>query len=659
MPVTFDASQSTFGILPVDWGPPLSFNGTVQSSSSTSFQVLDADGRVAIYTGTGFSNFNDQGFPLSGTITGYTLQTAGGTVLITLSGLDQTGGFPVLSESAWNAAALSQNATITGSAFDDTFYAGSQNHISLGAGNDTIIVNELTTTNGVFDGGSGTNTLVLAGPFNSGSNAYLTQLQGAQLTSFQAITFQDQGDGKPTLGDFDLSQWGGTGLALTTHVTGTAGMDTLDFSGASAGTYDFSQMTFSNWTIPDRIGDPLGDFVEINASAATAAVTIDGPNGSGSDLIGGSGNDTINGGNLADFIVGGPGNDTINGGSGDNVAGYTDITISQATITHNQNGSWTVSSAADGTDTLTNIPLLDFSNGFVALQPDYVRRDNFLGDGKADLLIQNGSGAVVAGESQGGGAAAYTQLTGLGPEWKFVGDGDFYSNGVSGFLIENTSTGAVVTGELSNGSIVFQQVSALGPEWTFKGTGTFLGHNDAQFLIENTGGAVVVGEIGHNGQASYLQVASLASTQKIVATGDFFGDGQTDFLVENADGSVQIAPVNSQGQSVFTTISGLGPEWTFVGAGNLLGDSKSDFLIENSSGAVVAGEVQANDTVAYTQIAALGPEWKFVGVADYMGDGHDQFLIENNVGAVVAGDWVGGAMHFTQVAGLGPEWLFH
>ncbi len=658
MPVTFDASQSTFGILPVDWGPPVSSSGTVQSSSSTSFQVLDANGMVEIYTGTGFSDFNSQGFPLAGTITGYTLETAGGAVLISASGLDQIGGFPITTENFWDATALSQNATITGSAFADTFFAGSQNNISLGAGNDTIIVNELSTSNGVFDGGAGTDTLVLAGPFNSGSNADLTQLQGTQLTSFEAITFQDQGDGKPTLGDFDLSQWGGTGLALTTQVTGTAGPDTLDFQGANAGTYDFSQMTFSNWTTPHSLGDPLGDFVDINASAATGSVTIDGPNGSGSELIGGSGNDVINGGNLADFIVGGPGNDTINGGGGDNVVAYTNITISQATITHNQDGSWTVSSAADGTDTLTNIPLLDFSNGFVALEPDYVRRHNFLGNDKGDFLIQNASGAVVAGEVHGGGAAAYTQLAGLGPEWKFVGDGDFYSNGESGFLIENSS-GAVVTGELTNGSIAFQQVAALGPEWSFKGAGTFLGHNDAQFLIENTGGAVVVGEIGHSGVASYVQVATLANTQSIVATGDFLGVGQTDFLVENTDGTVQIAPINSQGQAVFSTVAGLGPEWSFVGAGDLLNDAKSDFLIENTAGAVVAGEVQSNGTTAYTALTALGPEWKFVGVADYLGEGHDQFLIENTSGAVVVGDWTGGAMHFTQVAGLGQEWLFH
>ena len=34
-------------------------------------------------------------------------------------------------------------------------------------------------------------------------------------------------------------------------------------------------------------------------------------------LVGGAGNDTIQGGNAADHIQGGPGNDTINGGSGD------------------------------------------------------------------------------------------------------------------------------------------------------------------------------------------------------------------------------------------------------------------------------------------------------------------------------------------------------
>ena len=295
-----------------------------------------------------------------------------------------------------------------------------------------------------------------------------------------------------------------------------------------------------------------------------------------------------------------------------------------------------------------------FPQNFSALPPA-ILPDNFNGDGRSDFLIENGSGAVVVGES-GGGAAAYTAVAALGSEWTFHGNGDFLDDGKDDFLIQNAA-GVVAVGEVAGGATTYSAVAALGSEWKFVGSGNLLdGGQHDQFLIENTSGAVVVGNVS-NGQTAFTQVAALGPEWSFHGAGDFLGDGKDQFLIENGSGAVVVGEVQN-GAGVYTAVGGLGPEWKFVGVGDFLGDGKDDFLIENTAGAIFAGEV-VNGQSSYTQLTGLGSEWKFVGAGDYLGEGHDQFLIENTAGAVVIGDWTGGATHFTQVAALGPEWAFH
>ncbi|MFI4936382.1 MAG: NF038122 family metalloprotease [Caulobacterales bacterium] len=346
---------------------------------------------------------------------------------------------------------------------------------------------------------------------------------------------------------------------------------------------------------------------------------------------------------------------TVNGSKTGQTTVQFDIASTAASETRNANGSWTVNAGTDGTETLTNVQSLQFTDKTVTLAvlaPPAPH--DLLGHGKSDFLIENTVGAVVVGEVSSG-QAGYAQVAGLGSEWSFQGTGDFLGAGHGQFLVENTA-GAVVVGDVHTGQASYTQVAALGPEWSFVGAGDFLGDGKSDFLIQNTQGAVVVGEVV-SGQASYTQVAGLGSEWKFVGTGDFVGDGKADFLIENTAGAVVVGEV-ANGQAGYTQVAALGSEWKFVGTGDFLGDGKSDFLIENTAGAIVVGEV-ANGQASYTQVAALGPEWKFVGTGDYLGEGHDQFLIENTGGAIVVGDWLSSQIHYTQVSGLGSEWHFH
>ncbi|HEY1425058.1 MAG TPA: NF038122 family metalloprotease [Caulobacteraceae bacterium] len=331
-----------------------------------------------------------------------------------------------------------------------------------------------------------------------------------------------------------------------------------------------------------------------------------------------------------------------------------DVASTAAVVSRGPGESWTITAGVDGTVTVTNGAVLEFSDKTLVLPAPEAERYNFNGDGKSDLLVQNTSGAVVVGEVKSG-ALAYSMVTGLGSEWKFEGNGDFLGDGKEGFLIENTA-GAVVVGEVAGGKTSFTQLTGLGSEWSFKGVGDFLGEGHDQFLIENSVGAIVVGD-RVSGQTHLSQVSGLGSEWKFVGAGDFLGDGKDQFLIENTSGAVVVGEVKN-GSAVYTQVSGLGPEWKFVGTGDFFGDGKDEFLVQNSSGAVVAGEV-VNGQAHLTLLTGLGSEWEFVGAGDYLGEGHDQFLIENTAGAIVIGDWLNGATHLTQVGGLGSEWMFH
>jgi hypothetical protein len=82
----------------------------------------------------------------------------------------------------------------------------------------------------------------------------------------------------------------------------------------------------------------------------------------GNDIIyGRAGNDTLYGGGGDDKIYGGAGNDTLIGGPGTDTAYYS-VTRSQASITHHSNGTVSVNALMDGSDLLSGIENLQFSD---------------------------------------------------------------------------------------------------------------------------------------------------------------------------------------------------------------------------------------------------------------------------------------------------------
>jgi hypothetical protein len=529
----------------------------------------------------------------------------GGTTAYAVQ-IDQAQGYTLT-----NAGDISASSSSGGQSFGIAAAGLGASNSPFTIDNSGIIAAQSAITEyaGADDGGQLPNIAIV----NTGT------IDGAIILDSRSASLINTGDGIIT-GDIMLSD---------DSAAGPAAGDAIDLSGGTSAGHIF--------IAPGSAGD-----------ITTDDVIKMGPSGGTVSIAGGESNLSV----------------TVTGMAGFSPTVQFDIASTQATETQNADGSWTVHAGTDGTETLSDVESLQFSDRTVTLAAPSAVGNDYNGDDRSDFLIENANGALVVGEVGAGDLAAYAPVSGLGPEWKFVGAGDFLDDGKSDFLIEN-SAGAVVVGEVVNGQAQYAQVAGLGPEWKFVGAGDFLDDGKSDFLIENASGAVVVGEVGAGGQAAYTQVATLGPEWSFEGTGDFLSDGKTQFLIENTSGAVVLGELGAGDQTVYTQVAALGPEWKFEEVGDFLGRDSDQFLIENSAGSVVVGQVGANDQATYTPITSLGPEWTFVGVGDYLDEGHDQFLIENTAGAVVVGDYSAGDLisgvlvHFTQVAGLGPEWAFH
>ena len=219
-----------------------------------------------------------------------------------------------------------------------------------GPGDDTLTG---TDGNDVIDGGGGNDII-----FGGKGNDVLTGGDGNDiLHGNDGDDTLDGGNGDDTLlggaGDDTLIVSSGTDiLDGNTDPLG----DTVDFRNATAGVnanLGGAQQTFTSSFGNVLARDTFLNIQNITGSAFDDTLTGD---GNGNTLKGMGGNDTL---------VGAGGNDTLDGGTGNDTAVYTG-TFAQYTVAVGITGSGTVTDntvARDGTDSLTSIELIQFSDG--------------------------------------------------------------------------------------------------------------------------------------------------------------------------------------------------------------------------------------------------------------------------------------------------------
>ena len=286
-----------------------STGGTDTVNSSVTF-TLGSNVENLVLTGTG--NINGTGNTLANTITGNT----GNNALSGGSGADTLDG------------ALGAD-TMTGGAGNDTYVVDNTGDVvteSSGAGTDTVRSSLPTYTLG-----SNVENLVLTGTDNIN----------------------------------------GTGNTLANTITGNTGNNTLDggsgtdtmIGGAGADTYVVNVAT-------DVVTELAGEGTDtVNAGVTyTLGANVENLVLTGTGTINGTGNalgNTLTGNSANNTLQGAAGNDTLDGGSGTDTALFSG-TRANYSVTAGTGGSFTVTDlrtgTPDGTDTLQNVELLQFSD---------------------------------------------------------------------------------------------------------------------------------------------------------------------------------------------------------------------------------------------------------------------------------------------------------
>jgi Ca2+-binding RTX toxin-like protein len=266
--------------------------------------------------------------------------------------------------------------TLLGSAVSNYLYgAGGNDRIDGRDGDDRLW------------GGSGNDTVLGgAGRDTIGGEAGNDSLQGGAdndiLQGGKGIDTIDGGNGIDIVRyDYESvlsNQVSMPGVTVSLSITGEQTIapgdsDTLNSIEGLIGSYKSDTLTGTNGdnVIAALHGNDsvLGGAGNDSIDGGPGRDTIDG--GSGDDLIEGlDDNDSIRGGAGNDTLIGSGGHDTIDGGAGTDVASYSGVRANyQVTVTGN--GSATVldlrTTGTDGMDWLTNVEILQFSDGSTAI----------------------------------------------------------------------------------------------------------------------------------------------------------------------------------------------------------------------------------------------------------------------------------------------------
>ena len=429
------------------------------------------------------------------------------------------------------------------------------------------------------------------------------------------------------------------------NTTTRTGDTTYGFGSTAGSIYSFSAGSIPQYCIWDAGGsDTLncsgygqaqlinlnaGNYSNIGGGTANISIAL---GATIENAVGGSGNDTIIGNGANNTFYGGGGNDTIDGGCGRDVTVF-NTAFGTASIVHNANGSWTITSSGE-TETLTNVEVAQFTDRSVTLgQP---KNSDLTGNGTSDVIWRNGTtGAVETWLMTNGTMSGGTGLGIASSAWSALAVGDVTGNGMSDVLWRNNNTGAVESWLISNGAISGGTgVGVASSVWQAVGSGDFNGDCISDVLWRNTATGEVDTWLMSNGHLTGgTAIGSVSSAWQALGTGDFNGDGISDALWRNSlTGEVDVWLISNDHVTSTAMIGTATGAWQALGTGDFDGDGSDDILWQNTSTGEVDGWLMSNGHVGSTTvIGSLSSAWQFMGAGDYDGNGTTDILWRNTV----------------------------
>ena len=219
---------------------------------------------------------------------------------------------------------------------------------------------------------------------------------------------------------------------------------------------------------------------------------------------------------------------------------------------------------------------------------------DFDGDGESDILLQNGDDGMCFTWQMDGLSVKGSGIVGWTPptnRWNAVGTGDFDGDGKSDILLQNGDDGMCFTWEMDGLIVKASGIVGWTPptnRWHAVATGDFDGDGKSDILLQNgDDGMCFVWEMdGLTVKASgVVGWTPPTAAWHAVGTGDFNGDGKSDILLQNgADGMCFVWEMDGLAVKDSGVVGWTPPtnRWHAVGAGDFDSDGKSDILLQNA-----------------------------------------------------------------------------
>ena len=256
-------------------------------------------------------------------------------------------------------------------------------------------------------------------------------------------------------------------------------------------------------------------------------------------------------------------------------------------------------------------------SGYVTYQGNQIAPDaswsiadisDFNADGSADVLWRQSSGALALWSMNGTTVTSSNAVTSQGnavapdASWSVAGTGDFGGDGKADILWRQSS-GALTLWQMNGASIsssnaVTYQGNAVAPDasWSVAGVADFSGDAKADLLWRNANGALALWQMNGATVTSSSTVTYQGNaiapdaSWSVAGVGDFNSDGSADILWRQSGGSLAIWLMNGslvqssgaikcQGNPVAPDAS-----WKVVEIGDFNGDGNSDILWRNDNG---------------------------------------------------------------------------
>jgi hypothetical protein len=252
---------------------------------------------------------------------------------------------------------------------------------------------------------------------------------------------------------------------------------------------------------------------------------------------------------------------------------------------------------------------------------------DFDGDGRSDILIQNGTTGELRVWSMDGSQILSDDPLMTGPAVPVVSVGDFDGDGMADVLYFLDDSRTLAFYRSANGALNLP----LDPGWHVESSGDYDGNGYADLLVRNTNTSEMAIWLLTGWGLEVVPIFSVGQSSQI-RTGDFNGDGTDDLVMSDSTGeAMDIVLMDNGVATSIDAVDGAAAGWSIAGVGDLNADGRDDVVFRHMQGSVYAWLMEGSEVVDSGSLGTADTTWEIVGLVDVDGDG-DQDLIWHNEG---------------------------